>query len=150
LSKFLNLKKNIKKNEGYRNMPYKDILGYRTIGYGHLIKKNETFKEKKKINKGDLVKIFEEDFSLALKDYYINYKNTKHSKEVKDVLIEMIFQLGIEGQKKFVKMNKYLKKNQFFMAALEMKKSLWHKQTPKRVDGLIKKLLIKTINKNDK
>ena len=27
------------------------------------------------------------------------------------------------------------------MAALEMKKSLWHKQTPKRVEALIKKLL---------
>ena len=122
-------------------MPYKDILGYRTIGYGHLIKKNETFKEKKKINKRDLVKIFEEDFSLALKDYYINYKNTKHSKEVKDVLIEMIFQLGIKGQKKFKKKIKHLIKKQLYMASLEMLESLWYKQTPKRVKMLIKNLI---------
>ena len=141
MSKFLNLKKNIKKNEGYSNTPYRDILGYRTIGYGHLIKKNEIFKEKKKISKISLCKVFEEDFSLALKGYYKNYKNIKHNNKVKEVLIEMIFQLGAQGQNKFIKMNKHLKKNQLFMAALEMKKSLWHKQTPKRVEALIKKLL---------
>ena len=122
-------------------MPYRDILGYRTIGYGHLIKKNETFKEKKKISKISLCKVFEEDFSLALRGYYKNYKNVNHNNQVKEVLIEMIFQLGIQGQKKFIKMNRYLKKNQLFMVALEMKKSLWHKQTPKRVEALIKKLL---------
>ena len=40
-------------------------------------------------------------------------------------------------------MLKYLDSNNLFMAALEMKKSLWYRQTPKRVDGLINILLIK-------
>ena len=53
----------------------------------------------------------------------------------------MIFQLGITKQKKFVKMNKHMQNNDMFLAALEMKNSLWYKQTPKRVDGLIHLLL---------
>ena len=53
----------------------------------------------------------------------------------------MIFQLGINGQKKFLKMNKYLKKGDIFMASLEMVNSLWYIQTPKRVDDLINILL---------
>ena len=53
----------------------------------------------------------------------------------------MIFQLGIKKQKKFKKMNKHIKNNDLFMAALEMKNSLWYIQTPKRVDELINILL---------
>ena len=49
----------------------------------------------------------------------------------------MIFQLGIKNQRKFIKMNGYIEKNNLFMAAFEMKNSLWYKQTPKRVNFLI-------------
>ena len=59
----------------------------------------------------------------------------------------MIFQLGIKKQKKFIKMIKHVKNKCFFMAALEMKNSLWYKQTPKRVEGLIKNLLKKEYEK---
>ena len=60
----------------------------------------------------------------------------------------MIFQLGIQKQKKFIKMMKYLKAKKLFMAAFEMKNSLWYYQTPKRVDGLIDILLKKKYEKN--
>ena len=56
------IKKIIKKNEGYRNKLYYDQLGYTTIGYGHLIKKNEIFIKNKKYSKKHLSKIFENDF----------------------------------------------------------------------------------------
>ena len=41
MKKNANLKNRIKKNEGFSFTAYKDIHGYNTIGYGHLIKKNE-------------------------------------------------------------------------------------------------------------
>ena len=44
-------------------------------------------------------------------------------------------------------MNYWIDKKQFFMAALEMKNSLWNKQTPKRVDCLMKILLKKNYEK---
>jgi len=147
LINFYFLKKRIKKNEGFRKIPYLDSLGFLTVGYGHLIKKNEKKRFQKNISKKDLNKIFDLDFLIALNNYNKEYKNKTHSKSTKEFLIEMIFQLGIKKQKKFIKMNKNIKKNFFFMAALEMKKSLWYKQTPKRVEGLIKILLKKEYEK---
>ena len=50
----------------------------------------------------------------------------------------MLFQLGPKGVMKFKKMLFYLKKKQKYLTCLEMMDSLWYKQTPKRVDDLIK------------
>ena len=102
---------------------------------------------KGKFSKKFLSKLFDKDFKKALSSYQKNFNHKKHSKDTKEVLIEMIFQLGIKKQKKFVKMNSHIQKNNMFLAALEMKNSLWYKQTPKRVDGLIKLLLKKEYEK---
>tara|TARA_B100001741_G_C16245793_1_gene456129 strand:+ start:195 stop:644 length:450 start_codon:yes stop_codon:yes gene_type:complete len=141
LEKFLLLKNKIKKNEGFRSKPYLDSLGHPTIGYGHLITKKEKKIFQAKFSKKFLSELFDKDFSKALMAYKNNFNYKKHSKNTKEVLIEMIFQLGIKKQKKFIKMNKHLQNNNMFLAALEMKNSLWYKQTPKRVDGLINLLL---------
>ena len=147
MKNFLSLKKKIKKNQGFRNKPYLDSLGHPTIGYGHLITNKEKKTLKGKFSKKFLLKLFDKDFKKALRDYKKNFNHKKHSKNTKEVLVEMIFQLGIKKQKKFVKMNKHMKNNNMFLAALEMKRSLWYKQTPKRVDGLIKLLLKKEYEK---
>jgi GH24 family phage-related lysozyme (muramidase) len=141
LSKYSELKRRIKKNEGFRNFVYKDSLGFATIGYGHLIKTKEKLLFKKKLSRKFLLKIFYEDFNKALKDYNMAYKKKNYPKNIREALIEMIYQLGIERQKKFIKMIKYINKNNLFMAALEMKNSLWYIQTPERVDGIINILL---------
>ena len=145
--RYLTLKKRIKKNEGFKSIAYLDSLDSPTIGYGHLIKANEKHLLKGKISKKKLLKIFDLDFIKALKDYDRVYKKQNHQQHIKEVLIEMIFQLGIEKQKKFIKMNKFIKNNNLFMTALEMKDSLWYKQTPKRVDLLIYILLKKQYEK---
>ena len=147
MEKFLSLKKKIKKNEGFRNKPYLDSLGHPTIGYGHLITNKEKKTLKGKFSKKFLLKLFDKDFKKALRDYKKNFNHKKHSKNTKEVLVEMIFQLGIKKQQKFLKLNNHLKKNNMFLAALEMKNSLWYKQTPKRVDGLVKLLLKKEYEK---
>ena len=49
----------------------------------------------------------------------------------------MIFQLGVKGVSNFKKMIKYLNKKKY-MTCLEMMDSLWYKQTPERVNNLIK------------
>ena len=147
MKKYKQLKERIKRNEGFRSSAYVDILGFTTIGYGHLI----TSKEKKLLtnsfSKYFLLGVFEYDFNKALAGYYNNYKKKNIKKEVREVLIEMIFQMGEKRQKKFIKMNKFLEKNNLFMAALEMKNSLWYAQTPKRVDSLIEILLKKQYEK---
>ena len=141
--KHSDLKKRSKLNEGFKSSAYFDQLGFSTIGYVHLIKKKEKHLLKKKFTKEYLSLLFNKDFNNALNNYKDMYYKNNHKKNTSEVLIEMIFQLGKKNQKKFVKMNKHIKKNNLFMAAFEMKSSLWYLQTPKRVDSLIKILLKK-------
>lgn len=141
LSKFFQLKSRIKKNEGYSNQIYYDQLGKPTIGFGHLIKRKEKFLPQKKYSKKHLNKLFENDFGSALSNFNKNYKTKGLLKNSKEVLIEMIFQLGIKNCLKFKKFNQSLKKKLPHMAALEMLNSRWHTQTPKRVERLINLLL---------
>ena len=60
---------------------------------------------------------------------------------VQEVIIEMIFQLGIKNMLSFNKFNAHIKKNQLFMAALEMIDSRWYQQTPRRVNKLIANMI---------
>ena len=135
------IKKRIKKNEGYRNKIYYDQLGYATIGYGHLVRKNEKFLKNKKYTKKYLTEVFEKDFKKTLSDFKLKYKNTNLQKNTKEVLIEMIFQLGLKNTANFKKFNKHLKEKKIYLAAIEMLDSLWYLQTPKRVEILMGVLL---------
>ena len=60
--RYLSLIKRIKKNEGFSSTPYKDQLGFLTIGYGHLILPNEKHLAENKISKHKLERIFIQDF----------------------------------------------------------------------------------------
>ena len=135
------LKLRIKKNEGFSLKPYKDQLGNHTIGYGHLIKKNEKKFFKIKFSKIFFDNLFEKDFSKALEDYKHKFKQHHFSKAAEELIIEMIFQLGIKNVNKFKKMKKRLNDKQKYLVCLEMMDSLWYKQTPKRVENLIKNYL---------
>ena len=141
MSRFSKLKARIKKNEGYRNQIYYDQLGKPTIGFGHLITQKEKFLHRKKYSKKYLNTIFENDFNLALNDFIKNYSVKSLSKNLQEVLLEMIFQLGIKNCLKFKKFNKLLKLKYLHMAALEMLDSRWYVQTPKRVENLVNLLL---------
>ena len=141
LIKFSQLKSRLKKNEGYSDQIYNDQVGKPTIGFGHLIKKREKFLYQKKYTKKYLNRLFDNDFSSALSDFNKNYKAKGLSKNSQEVLLEMIFQLGIKNCLKFKKFNKALKKKLPYMAALEMLNSRWYAQTPKRVEKLIDLLL---------
>ncbi len=135
------LKSRIKKNEGYSNKAYKDQLGYYTIGYGHLIQKHETNYLKGIHKKKYLINIFEIDFEKALRNYKNFLYKKNHTKNERDLLVEMNFQLGLNSVLKFKRMLFYLNKNQKYMTCFEMMNSLWYKQTPKRVENLIKNYL---------
>ena len=133
-----NLKKRIKLNEGFSSKPYKDQLGYLTIGYGHLILSNEKILLKKQIHKKKLEEIFEKDFKKALNNFNSRLKCFTTNKKEAELLIEMIFQLGIKGCLKFKNLIKNMKKRNKHLVCLDMMDSLWYKQTPNRVKALIK------------
>jgi len=136
-----NLKERIKSNEGFSSKPYKDQLGYLTIGYGHLILPNENILLKKKIHKKELEEIFEKDFKKALSNFNNTFKSLTLNKKESELLIEMIFQLGIKGCLKFKNLIKNIKKGNKHLVCFDMMDSLWYKQTPNRVKNLIKTFL---------
>ena len=141
MNKYIKLKNRIKRNEGYSNKAYFDQLGNPTIGYGHLIKKSDKLLFKKKYSKKYLNHLFNKDFNKSLCDFKRHYNKIKLPKGLQEVLIEMIFQLGIKRLLEFKRFNKFIKQRLLYLAALEMIDSNWYFQTPKRVDGLINVVL---------
>ena len=129
---FKELKKRIKKNEGFSISPYKDQLGHPTIGYGHLILPHETYLKVNKHNKAQLKEIFIQDFNRAVNDYKKFIKRKTYNKKDEELLIEMVFQMGYPRVSKFKKTLKALDTGEFNAAANEMLDSRWHKQTPAR------------------
>ena len=138
---YKSLKTRIKKNEGFSIKPYKDKLGNLTIGYGHLIKKNEVYLKNKNQTHQYLSDLFQKDFKKAVDAYNTNFFKYNFNKKEERLLIEMIFQLGIKNALKFKKMISNLKSKKKYLTAFEMMNSLWYKQTPKRVEILIKDYL---------
>ena len=141
LFNFNRISNRIKANEGFKSSVYRDQLGNQTIGYGHLVYSKDIFFVKKRYPKKTLLGVFCNDLKKAVSDFkkYYNYKTLPDSSQ--EVIIEMVFQLGIKKVLKFKKFNFYIKKKQLYLASLEMMKSRWYQQTPKRVDKLISILL---------
>ena len=138
---YLSLKLRIKKNEGFSSRSYKDQLGNYTIGYGHLIRKKEIILFKKNFKVSFFQNLFENDFKTALNDYNKHFRKYSFSQNIKELIVEMIFQMGIQNVLSFKKTLRHIRKNNKFLAALEMMDSIWYKQTPLRVENLIKHFL---------
>ena len=60
------IKDSIKKHEGYRDKVYRDHLGNRTVGYGHLCLDNEKWSDSKVYPLKVLDQTFDFDFNIAL------------------------------------------------------------------------------------
>ena len=117
----------LKKDEGFKGMPYDDTLGFPTIGYGTKLP------------------ITKEEAEILLR-YRLNRKVDELSKEeplflelpqkAQEVIIKMSYQLGVGGVLKFKKMWAALRNRDFKKAAEEMLDSRWKEQTPNRAKRL--------------
>ena len=131
------IKNRIKKHEGFRNKVYKDTLGKRTIGYGHLCVE-DWWEDDKEYPDAQLDRIFDKDFDKAKDGASKLYEGCEISDTAKGVIIEMVFQLGTTGVSKFKNMWKALKEKppKYSVAKIEMMDSRWAKQTPNRAKEL--------------
>ena len=125
-----NLVDSIKKHEGYVGIVYKDSLGIDTIGYGFAIKDLELDEDICEIILERKLKELETRVNLKFK--WFMYM----PQEIKDVIMEMCYQLGVGGVSKFKKTIAYLQNIQWEEASVEMLDSLWAKQTPNRAKEL--------------
>ncbi len=133
------LKEEVKLHEGFRDVVYKDSLGKRTIGYGHLCVEDH-WEDDKKYEKEYLEEIFNKDFDNAHFNANTLIEDRKINDVAKEVIIEMVFQLGIGGVSKFKNMWKALDSEDYGEASFQMLDSLWAKQTPARAGKLAGKM----------
>ena len=120
----------IKEHEGFRSTVYQCTEGYDTIGYGFAIKDLELTEE---ISEQILIlKLAKLETKVRKKfDWYMYLPQ-----EGKDVIINLCYQLGINGFSKFKKTIYLLETEQYEEASVEMLDSLWAKQTPRRAKEL--------------
>lgn len=125
-----NLIENIKESEGFVEHVYNDSLGIPTIGYGFAIKDlilDEDLSEEILIRKvKDLAQRVQNKF-----DWFNTAPDI-----IKEVVVEMCYQLGLGGFSKFKKTIFYLEKENYLEASKEMLDSKWSKQTPNRAKKL--------------
>ena len=134
------LKEQIKEHEGFVPRTYKDSLGKRTIGFGHLCVEPEQWDDDKEYTREELERVFDNDFEEALKNAESLIGERSINFIAKQVIIEMVFQLGIGGVGKFKKMWSALDSEDYGEASFQMMDSLWAKQTPKRAEKLSHKM----------
>ncbi|HBC6077323.1 TPA: glycoside hydrolase family protein [Citrobacter koseri] len=117
---------------------YKDSEGYDTIGYGHLVLNSEREKFKNGITPMNADLLLAWDIDRTIRD--VATLGLSLPKDWEDFMIIMTFQLGLGGVKKFKKMIAALKEKNWKEAINQTKDSLWYRQTPNRLNDMIKQL----------
>ena len=135
MNKFLfeNLVKGVEEREGFSATPYQDSLGVWTIGHGitNLTERQSDLIVRDKLQ--ELIGVVEE---------YAKNKNVSLDEFRLTILVEMAYQLGFAGLKKFKKMWAALADMDYEKASKEMLDSKWAKQTNVRARYLAKKMLM--------
>ena len=128
----IRLMKSVKAHEGFRNSVYKDTLGKRTVGYGHLCVEDH-WEDNREYTVPELERVLEADLNNAIQGTERLCSDCPDLKDqAKEIIVEMVFQLGESGVSKFRNMWKALKVPDYPTAAKEMLDSRWAKQTPGR------------------
>ena len=132
------LKRQLKGDEGVRPQAYKDSLGLLTIGVGRLIDPSR---------KGSGLRPYEIDFLLSNDiDDRIDqltrnlpwFQNLDDAR--KGVLLNMAFQLGVDGLLGFKNTLKLIETGDYQTAAAKMLDSKWASQTPDRAKRMSKQM----------
>lgn len=136
----INLPDYIQQFEGIRYVPYRDSLGYLTVGIGHrLISPN---KGKTSYTYEEITQLFYLDIDSAIKSarkVYPSYDNQPDN--IKVILIDLAFNLGETKLRKFVRFNLAINNGDYLLAAKELKDSLYYTQTGNRAKFHCQELL---------
>lgn len=128
-----NLKKQLTKDEGKRKYVYKDHLGFWTIAIGRLVDDRKGVG----LRESEMQFMFQNDVDERMQELsrripWIN----KLDEPRQGVLLNMSFQLGVEGLLGFVTTLRLVKEGKYKEASEQMMKSKWARQTPERARRL--------------
>lgn len=114
-------------DEGWVNKPYQDHLGYWTVGVGHNLQANSMpNKTVEQLLESDIAKTE----AVAFQVFGTQFGEFEKGRQL--AILNMIFQMGGAGFRKFKRTIKAMKDNKWEDAAEYGMQSLWAKQTPAR------------------
>lgn len=142
----------LRNEEGVRYEPYKDHLGYWTVGVGHLMDERKGGSLPKwaeteiaatgRLSNESVNKLLENDLFKVMNEIKHNIPWAEDLDDVRyGVLVDMTFQMGIGGVLGFKNTLAHIHAGRYTQAADNMQQSLWYRQTPNRANRRIKEML---------
>jgi lysozyme len=140
----IKLRKQLEIDEGVIYKVYKDHLGYKTFGIGHLIRNTDyeygqpvgTLVSKERVRA-----VFEKDIATVIKDCEKLYPDFySKPEEVQQIIANMMFNLGLTKLSKFKATKRAIDSENWTQAAIQMRNSLWYRQVTKRAERLAKRM----------
>ena len=132
----MDLKTMLQNEEGLSLVPYRDHLGFLTVGWGHRTNSHST------ISLEEADRLLDEDIAKAEAGVRKALPWFDDMNEVRQaVLIAMAFQIGLRGLLVFKKTLRYVERGSYVLAAHEMLDSRWAEQTPARAGRMSRMML---------
>ncbi len=133
------------KDEGKTNYTYYCTQNHLTGGIGHKILENEPeYKQPvgSPVSKERVNEWFQHDMRSVQRDCERLYPShwPTFDEDLKQIIANMVFQMGLGTMKKFVQMKKKVIAKDYRGAAVEMADSRWNRQTPNRAARLINEM----------
>lgn len=138
----------LRSEEGVKNKPYQDHLGYWTIGVGHLMDERkggslpdwamEELNTHGKLSDSSINRLLTDDINRtiqSLPDWMKDLDPVRYG-----VMVDMAFQMGVNGLLGFHNTLRYVREGSYNQAANNMQQSLWYRQTPNRAKRRIKEM----------
>jgi hypothetical protein len=147
---YAGVKDRVKEHEGFRLNPY--ILKYDDVNGKSIVEKHQTGGYGHKILPGEDIpttqegweEVFETDFNNALEGSYRIFPKQNGvdylPSTVRGIAVEMVFQLGTTGFKRFKKTIEHINEERYEDAGFELCDSKWAEQTPGRAVKLCEML----------
>ena len=138
------LREQLKIDEGQVNEIYNDHLGYATFGIGHLVIDGDPEKGQPlgtAVTEERVSEVFAKDVQIVIDDCIKLHEGWDgYPEEVKQIVANMMFNMGRTRLSKFNKHNLALESGDWKTAAAEGRDSRWHKQVTNRAERLMSRL----------
>ena len=135
----------LKIDEGVVYEIYNDHLGYPTFGVGHLILESDPEHGEPlgtDVSEDRVASAFEHDLDVAINECVVLYEDSWEGfpDEVKEILVNMMFNMGRPRLSGFKKMNAALVAGDWATASVEGRDSRWYNQVGNRANRLMSRL----------
>jgi lysozyme len=130
----MNLIEQLKIDEGFRGQPYKCSAGKTTIGYGRNLEAHPLTKQEAEL-------LLVNDIRRAVRECEKLPYFQKLNQNRRNVISNMVFNLGMTRFKQFKRLEKALIKQDFIEASKQMLDSKWARQVGVRAQRLAKAMV---------